>query len=81
MKKNLWYIVTKASDDGSFEVGDHILMEKNGDISCKEAGGWVSSIDVPEAIVGMEIEIDRERILEKIEKLQKEISILQSQLV
>ena len=60
------YIVIKPSDDGTFEVGDHIYMTSDGSISCIEAHGWIDACDVPEATRGMVIEIDAEWV-----KLQK----------
>ena len=54
------YIVTKESDDGTFEVGDHIWLNADGSISCMEACGWIDADDVAEAEKGMEIEIDQE---------------------
>lgn len=31
------YIVTRASDDGTFEVGDQVSINPDGSISCREA--------------------------------------------
>ena len=47
-------VVTKASDDGTFEVGDHLQFYEDGTIGCIEGGGWIEVEDVPEAIEGME---------------------------
>ena len=66
------YIVTKASDDGTFQVGDHIQMYSNGDIGCLEAQGYISSEDVPKAIKGIEYEIDTEWVDRKLKKLELE---------
>ena len=63
------YVVTKPSDDGTFEVGDHIYMTSDGAISCIEAQGWIDACDVPEAIRGMDIEIDVEWIKRQKKKL------------
>jgi hypothetical protein len=62
MKVGLPYIVTRASDDGTFQVGDHIYLIDNGDIACHEAEGWIDREDVPESTIGMEIELDQELI-------------------
>lgn len=61
------YIVTKESDDGTFQVGDHISFYLDGSIVCKEACGWIDKNEVFEATKGMEIELDEEKlnILEK----------------
>jgi hypothetical protein len=69
MKVGLPYIVTMASDDGTFQVGDHIYLIDNGDIACIEAKGWVDKEEVPEATKGMEVELDQERIEKRRQKL------------
>lgn len=66
------YIVTKASDDGTFQVGDHIKIYSNGDIGCFETQGWIDSEDVPEVTKGMEYEIDTEWVDRKLKKLELE---------
>lgn len=63
------YVVTKASDDGTFEVGDHVIANDDGSINCIEAGGWIDPADVAEATAGMEVEIDREWLEKKKAKL------------
>lgn len=70
------YVVTKASDDGTFEVGDHINMTDSGDINCCEASGWIDAEDVPWATKGMEVEIDREWIADRRAKLLEELAAL-----
>ena len=54
------YIVTKQSDDGTFEIGDHIFFEDDGSISCIEAQGWIDAEDVKGASKGMEYKVDEE---------------------
>ena len=56
------YVVTKASKDGTFEIGDHVSANDDGSINCLEAGGWIEPADVAEATAGMEVGIDREWI-------------------
>jgi len=70
-------IVTKASDDGTFEVGEHLQFYEDGTIGCVEAGGWIEAEDVLEATKGMEskpdtdyIERRRTRLLEELKKLE-----------
>ena len=70
------YVVTKASDSGTFEVGDHINMTERGDINCREAQGWIDACDVPGAMKGVEVEIDREWIERRRKKLQEELTAL-----
>lgn len=78
MKLNNRYIVTKASDDGTFEIGDHISLTEAGSIICIEAQGWIDACDVPEATIGMETEIDikwiekeRTKLLSKLKELEE----------
>jgi hypothetical protein len=73
------YIVTKASDNGTFEVGDHILINSDGSISCIEAQGWIDNCDVEEATKGIEIEIDHDWIERRKSKLRKELAELNYQ--
>ena len=71
------YIVTKASDDGTFEVGDHISISASGrSINCLEAQGWVEECDVAEATKGMAVEIDRDWIEQRKTKLLDELAKL-----
>ncbi len=71
------YIVTKASDDGTFEVGDHVSICASGRaINCREAQGWVEECDVDEATKGMAVEIDREWIEQRKAKLLEELAKL-----
>ncbi len=70
------YIVTKASDDGTFEVGDHISMSEGGSINNREAQGWIEACDVPDATKGMEVEIDRQWIEQRKKMLLEELAAL-----
>ena len=77
MKIGAWYVVTKPSDDGTFEVGDHISLCSDGAIACKEAQGWVDADETAEAMAGVEVTIDSEwlsakkaRLLADLEKLE-----------
>lgn len=72
------YVVTKASDDWTFEVGDHIWINPDGSINNLEAQGWIESCDAAEAIAGMEFEIDqkwcdrrRKQLLEELAELDR----------
>ena len=60
METNTRYIVTKGSDDGTFEEGDHIMLHKDGSIICKEAQGWIDKDDVEEAMKGVDYQVDWE---------------------
>jgi len=52
------YIVTKPSDDGTFELNDHIGMNDDGSIMISETGGWLTADAVEEATKGMEVVIN-----------------------
>jgi hypothetical protein len=77
MKPGVRYVVTKASDDGTFEVGDHISLDAGGSITCVEAQGWIDAEDVPDATVGMECEIDAEWLARKRAKLMAELEAME----
>lgn len=70
------YIVTKASDDGTFELGDHVSMNAGGSINCREAQGWIDACNVAEASAGMAVEIDQEWIAQRKAKLCEELAAL-----
>ena len=70
------YVVTKPSDDGTFEIGDHISMNADGSINDLEAQGWIDSCDVDEATKGMEVEIDKQWVEQRKKKLLEELASL-----
>lgn len=79
-------IVTKASKDGTFKVGDHITLYENGDIGCQEAYGWIPYDQVPEATIGMESRPDirffknrRYDLLQEAKTIQDHIRQLEKQ--
>jgi hypothetical protein len=72
------YIITKPSDDGTFEVGDRIIFEDNGDISCIEAQGWIKAADVRDVMCGAEYEIDRAYRDRRIQALREELAQMES---
>jgi hypothetical protein len=71
MNINLRYIVTKKSDDGTFQKGDHICFYKDGAIGCTEAQGWIDKENVEEATKGMLYEVDKEWLKKKKKDLTK----------
>ena len=71
-----WYVITKASDDGTFTIGDHIVLCKDGAIECKEAQGWIDASEVASASTGMEVSIDQEWIERRKQKLREELAEL-----
>ena len=70
------YRVTKASDDGTFELGDHISLCADGTINCTEAGGWIERCDVAEATKGMTVELDKDWIEARKRRLIEELNAL-----
>ena len=78
MKAGLRYIVTTASLDGTFEVGDHIRLYGDGSITCLEAQGWITAHEVQEAIKGVEVKLDVELLQYKERQLQAELAELQA---
>jgi urease beta subunit len=61
------YVVTKASDDRTFQVGDHVHVEEDGSVVCREALGWIIPSEAQEAIKGMEVREITSRPLTKPE--------------
>lgn len=76
MKIGKVYVVTKESDDGTFEVGDRISLQADGDIICNEVGWCVDAKYVNDAIQGMEIEVDQEWVEKRRKQLLKELEAL-----
>jgi hypothetical protein len=77
VKVGAWYVVTTPSDDGTFEVGDHISLCSDGAIACKEGQGWIEADEADEAMAGVEVKVDAEwlarkksRMLSDLEKLE-----------
>lgn len=70
------YVVTKASDDGTFDVGDSIALCPDGSIINYSAYGWIDSFDAELSRNGMVVEIDDKWVARRIDRLQKEIDDL-----
>lgn len=73
MEHGVKYIVTDAKDSGEFLTGDHIWLLENGDIMCKEAGGWLPKEDVEESLKKIDYRIDWEYYEHSRQKLVKQI--------
>lgn len=71
MKPGIRYIVTKGSADGTFQAGDHIWLDSDGTVSCREAQGWIEAEHVPEAMAGVEYEPDRAWAQRKLEEAER----------
>lgn len=67
------YVVTKGSDNGTFEEGDHIYMQDEDHLICIGAGRWLDKDDVEEATKRMEVRVDIEWLQKKISKLRDEL--------
>jgi hypothetical protein len=76
MKPGIRYIVTKESDDGTFEAGCRIKLDRDGKIINYDAGGWLDAEDVPVAIKGMECEIDHKWLARRKAELLAELDAL-----
>lgn len=76
MQVGLRYIVVTPSDDGTFATGDHIVRLADGDISCREAAGWIEVDDVPEATRGMTVVLDKAWARGRIHSLELEMKTL-----
>jgi hypothetical protein len=70
IKHGVRYVVTSDSDDGTFLKGDHVFLDKSGDICCVEAHGWITKENVAEAVVGATFGIDSEYYDKKLKKAQ-----------
>ncbi len=76
MKVGTPYLVTKESDDGSFQVGDQITLTIDGSISNIQAEGWLEAEDLVDATAGMECEVDRARLQRRKESLLRRLAAL-----
>lgn len=54
LKPGIRYRVIKGNS--TFRVGDHIWIEPDGAIMCREASGWICAEDVMDAIKGISVE-------------------------
>ncbi len=80
LKTGRRYVVVTPSDDGTFEVGDHIKLNRDGTISCIEAQGWIEACDADEAIAGAEVVVDQEWAEKRRKKLRAELENLAMEL-
>jgi hypothetical protein len=76
MQPGLRYIVTKASKNGEFQIGDRVQLEDDGAISNVDAGGWMAVEDVPEATESAEFAIDAEWLARRKAELQMQLDLL-----
>jgi len=76
VKIGAWYVVTTPSDDGTFEVGDHISPCFDGAIACREAQGWIDADEAAYAMAGVDVTIDSEWLDAKKSRLLSELAKL-----
>lgn len=69
LKPNVVYVVTKASDDGSFRLNEHIILKEDGRIWIGE--DLVEAEGIPIATVGLEVVTYDSHYREKAESLLK----------
>ena len=77
MKPGIKYIVTKGCDEETLVLNDHIELQQNGDLMCREAGGWINSENVDSALEGLEFVVDKEYYEKQIRLLIYELAKIQ----
>lgn len=73
------YVVTKASDDGTLEVGDRIRMSGDDDnryLVCENASGWIPYEELQAAMKGMHCKADARIIAKRIAQAEARIASL-----
>lgn len=78
MQQGVKYIVADAKDSEQFFTGDHIWLLADGDIMCKEAGGWLPQEDAEEALKKIDYRVDweyyehsRQKPLKQVEEIDE----------
>ena len=56
MKTGTRYVITKESEDGTFQIGNHVSLNDDGSINCQEARGWIDAEYAHDVTKGMEFE-------------------------
>jgi len=72
------YVVTKGSDDGTLEIGEHVWLDSQGCLCSREGQGWIDPPDLDEVLQGVEVVIDDQWYKSRISKLTKELERLAS---
>jgi len=60
MLPNVRHIITKGTECGTLQVGDHVYLMTDGTLLCKEAGGWLTVEEVESILPQVKMVIDRE---------------------
>lgn len=70
------YIVTKASDDGTFQIGDRISLNYKGDVHFLGTSQIIEAKNLEQTTKGMEYRIDTKWIDYRLERLKQTEQIL-----
>lgn len=76
LRPGVWYVVRmvhKIGKPGSLRVGDHIRLENNGDLSCKQAPDWIEAMYVTEELAKVSAEIEKDALRLEAIKLKKRL--------
>ena len=73
------YIVTKASNDKEFQVGDRVQLLADGSITNHQAAGWMEAEDVPAATRGWAVEIDAVWADARRAELARQLAVLNAE--
>lgn len=79
MRIGVRYVVTVSSKNKEFKIDDHIYLDKDGCIMCREAGGWIEAEDVPSATERMLVKVDcafYEKELSSMNKSREDINLI-----
>lgn len=73
MESGIYYKVVVPSDDGTFLVGDTIILcEADGSILSMTVGGWIPKENVIEATGGMQVTLDRKHYQDQLADLESQ---------
>ena len=70
------YIVTKASANKEFQVGDRVQLLADGRITNHQSAGWMDAEDVPAATRGWAVEIDTAWVEARRAELERQLAAL-----
>ena len=70
------YIVTKASKEKEFQVGDRVQLLEDGRITNQQAAGWMEAEDLPAATRGWKFEIDAAWVEARRAELARQLAAL-----
>lgn len=76
MTPGVFYKVIKESRDKTFLKGDSICLHKDGIITSLKEEGWIAEEDVDEALIGVELKLDKNYAETKIKKMIGNINVM-----